>query len=229
MYSVASNGFTGNNAISDNNSMKREHRNVEQIMLPNSAKYMSLNSTLFYHSSSSLINEEAFRRCGTETNPFWNISIVDRTNGRSDDTPMTPQEFTTGIRILVPEGLHLEIEGNELLSEYGYFMPSTKIVTSADTDRDITVHLIKFSNCEDMSFSAPVMGLRMKVCTSILIPSLTAHPQKQESQPLPSQLNTADLMRLLQNVQSGNSQQQYQPSVRQQTPRGGNKHNSYFN
>lgn len=192
---------------------------------------MSLNSTLFYFSSSSLISEEAFRRCGTETNPFWNISIVDRTGGRSEDLAMTPQEFTTGIRIVVPEGLHLEIEGNELLSEYGYFMPSKRIITSTDCDRDITVQLVKYANCEDIAFNTPILGLRVKICQSVLIPNFTPHPQKVDQQPLPSQLNTADLMRLLQNVQAGHTQQQqaqYQPPARQSNHRA-QKQNSYFN
>ncbi len=93
---------------------------------------------------------------GNGMDPSFYFSITQRCNRRVEDAFQDYNAFTTDLKLLPPDGYHIEIWGSERLVNAGYEMVGPKIVFN---DNDIvTVQLKKFKDVEDLSL--PFHGLR---------------------------------------------------------------------
>lgn len=94
------------------------------------------------------------------SDPFWNVSLVERSNHNEIDDVQEIVPFSTGLTITPPLGYHIEFfASNELLS-MGYEMPTPLIIGCENID-EIVVNLRKFKDTDNITL--PCAGILMIV------------------------------------------------------------------
>jgi hypothetical protein len=74
----------------------------------------------------------------------YEIDLISRTDGRTDDNLNEVNEFHTGIILNAPRGFHYEVYGTPELWKSGYLLPSGMMVVQNDVE--LVVPLIKFTD-----------------------------------------------------------------------------------
>jgi hypothetical protein len=88
------------------------------------------------------------------TDTHWKVTLVDRTDNRTEDTYNTVEEFNTHITFIVPPKYYLEVIGSPDLAKAGYMIPGGKLIINPLEYNSLVVPLLKFT--EDSDIPLPV-------------------------------------------------------------------------
>lgn len=98
-----------------------------------------------------------------EQDPFFSVSCIARTKGRTSDETGRLSEFKTGLSFILPPHYHLEVMGSPSLAQAGYYCPGVKVITTKNMKEELIVELIKFDDQApdlDLSFEAVIFFIR---------------------------------------------------------------------
>lgn len=103
---------------------------------------------------------------GQEDDIGYDVTLIGRTENRSDDELNKVNMFHTGFQIKPPEGYYLELFARSSLHKHGYMLATGVSIIDPGYEGELLVPLYKFSSeQEDISlpFSAVQLVLRKRV------------------------------------------------------------------
>jgi len=105
----------------------------------------------------------------------WDISLVNRTENRPEDTLNEINDFGTGLSFSPPDGYHLEIIATNSLHRHGYMLCGPIIIDNT-TRGELIVPLYKFRDIDDIEL--PFRAVRI-----IVRPTVYIHVSHQRKNP----------------------------------------------
>lgn len=90
-----------------------------------------------------------------ETDATFPLAIVKRLKNRLEDQFQGRNEFSTDVKLTVPPGFYVDIEGSEELNKHGYFLLSNKKVNPRNCNETVDVFLFKFEDKDDLQLPFP--------------------------------------------------------------------------
>lgn len=117
--------------------------------------------------------KESFKSVGYE------ITIIERTDNRTDDIFGDVNLFSTGLILNAPKHYHLEIIEHPALHKAGYMLIGGPRIINPDNTEELVIPLYKFKEVEDIElpFRAAIMVLRQTEYCSLSGGSKREMPQ----------------------------------------------------
>ncbi|HSA76257.1 MAG TPA: hypothetical protein VLE02_01810 [Nitrosarchaeum sp.] len=98
----------------------------------------------------------------------WDLYLVSRQDGNTEDTYGEVTKFGTGLQLTIPEGYVGHIVSKSNLASLGYVMATGVQLVYPNNSSEIEISLIKNKNTDDIELPAAVVELS-------LIPSVKVH------------------------------------------------------
>lgn len=92
----------------------------------------------------------------SETDYSFSVTLIDRTEMRTDDITHDINEFSTGLLCLPPPGFYFEVTAERDLYKSGYMLPNSFQV---DPGQELVVPLFKFKDVPDIEL--PFTGISL--------------------------------------------------------------------
>ena len=105
--------------------------------------------------------EIPYKEEGNESSATYNITLISRSDGRTEDEINDVNEFETGIVLVPPPGYHIEIVGKNNLYKTGYELVGGTMIIDPETRNALVVPLKKFKEGQDLEM--PYQAVQMVI------------------------------------------------------------------
>jgi len=95
----------------------------------------------------------------------WVVTLVGRTENRSEDDFGDMNGFCTGLQLCPPAGHYLEVVALPALYKHGYNLASGPIIISPNNKDELIVPLMKFREANDLEL--PIQAVQILVKTAV--------------------------------------------------------------
>lgn len=89
----------------------------------------------------------------------WDLTLISRTDQRSEDDIGEVNMYDTGLRMAPPEGYHIELYARSSLQKLGYMLGNNVGIIDPEYRGNILVGLYKFKEADDLEL--PFRGVQM--------------------------------------------------------------------
>ena len=111
---------------------------------------------------------------GRESDIGYDITLVQRSENRAEDTTHEVNNFRTGISLTPPDGYYIEMIASSSLHKHGYFLATGTSIISPGYTGELIVPLYKYKEMEDIE-------LPFKAVQIIVKPAVHSHMSSVKS------------------------------------------------
>ena len=137
-----------------------------------------VNESTPFNVKTILPNAEALFKKNDNCNEVcWEVTLVERSGGRTEDDVGEINEFNTGLCFNLPTHYHAQVTGSKELLQAGYMLANSPIVIGPNDNNQLVLPLYKFKEADDIDlpFRGALISLHRTVQARL---SVTQHKPK---------------------------------------------------
>lgn len=133
----------------------------------------------------------------------WDLTLIGRSDNRTEDTVNDINLFSTGIKLSPPKGYHFELIANQNLFKSGYMLATGLTVLQPESCDEVVVPLFKFKEVADLDL--PFNGVQIILRESQYAHTMNVTRLEQNSHELTSKRHYSRL--------SAKEEEDYEPII----------------